>query len=53
MYLVLSPEPTEVTLNLPIPIKEDMKGKESASSTTTPNQPPKTSKDKLVIKMKP
>ena len=39
---------------LPIPTKEDLKGKGPASSTTTSAQPAKLlAKDKLVIKMKP
>ena len=38
---------------LPIPTKEDLKGKGPASSTITSTQPGKTPKDKLIIKMKP
>ena len=38
---------------LPIPSKEDLKGKGPASTTATSTQPPKTQKDMLVIKMKP
>ena len=38
---------------LPIPSKEDLKGKGLAFTTTASTQPPKTQKDKLVIKMKP
>ncbi|KAF3975244.1 hypothetical protein CMV_001494 [Castanea mollissima] len=49
-----SSQPMEIVLaTLPIPTKEDVKGKGLTSTTTTPNQCPKTSKDKLVIKMKP
>jgi len=38
---------------LPIPTKEDLKGKCPKSSTAASTQPGKTLKDKLVIKMKP
>ena len=38
---------------LPIPFKEDLKGKGPTSITVASTQPPKTQKDKLVIKMKP
>ena len=42
-----------VLTTLPIPSKEDLKGKGPASTTAASTQPPKTQKDKLVIKMKP
>ena len=42
-----------VLATLPIPAKEDLKGKEGMSSTTATTQHAKTPKDKLVIKMKP
>ena len=42
-----------VLVTLPIPTKEDPKGKSSRSSKTATSQPTKTPKDKLVIKMKP
>ena len=42
-----------VLATLPIPSKEDLKGKRPASITAASTQPPKTQKDKLVIKMKP
>ena len=42
-----------VLATLPIPFKEDLKGKGPSSTTTASTQPPKTQKDKLVIKMKP
>ena len=42
-----------VLATLPIPAKEDPKGKSSGSSKTATSQPTKTPKDKLVIKMKP
>ena len=49
-----TPHNMEIILaTLPIPTKEDLKGKGLASSTTTITQPSKTPKDKLVIKMKP
>ena len=41
-----------VLATLPIPTKEDLKGKGPTSSTAASTQPPKTPKDKLVIKMK-
>ena len=37
---------------LPIPPKEDPKGKAQVSTTAASTQPPKNPKDKLVIKMK-
>jgi len=37
---------------LPIPPKEDLKGKDQASTMATSTQPPRNPKDKLVIKMK-
>ena len=42
-----------VLATLPIPTKEDTKGKGLASSTTVITQLSKTLKDKLVIKMEP
>ena len=42
-----------VLATLPIPTKEDPKGKSSRSSAIATSQLTKTSKDKLVIKMKP
>ena len=43
-----------ILATLPIPTKEDLKGKGPASSTATSAQPSKLlMKDKLVIKMKP
>ena len=42
-----------VLATLPIPTKEDPKGKGSASSAAATTQPTKTPKDKLEIKMKP
>jgi len=42
-----------VLATLPIPSKEDLKGEGPTSTTTASTQPPKTQKDKLVIKMKP
>ena len=42
-----------VLVTLPIPSKEDLKGKGPASTTTASTQTLKTQKDKLVIKMKP
>ena len=42
-----------VLATLPIPTKEDPKGKGLTSSTTAITQPSKTPKEKLVIKMKP
>ena len=42
-----------VLVALPIPTKEDLKGKGLASSMAASTQPGKTPKDKLVIKMKP
>ena len=41
-----------VLATLPIPTKEDLKGKGPASSTIASTEPPKIPKDKLVIKMK-
>ena len=41
-----------VLATLPIPPKEDLKGKDQASTTAASTQPPKNPKDKLVIKMK-
>ena len=42
-----------VLATLPTLTKKDLKSKGPASSTTASTQPSKTSKDKLVIKMKP
>ena len=42
-----------VLATLPIPAKEDPKGKGLTSSAVATTQPTKTPKDKLVIKMKP
>ena len=42
-----------VLATLPIPSKEVLKGKGPTSTTMASTQPPKTQKDKLVIKMKP
>ena len=48
------PHNMEIILaTLPIPTKEDLKDKSLASSKATSTQPGKTSKDKLVIKIKP
>ena len=41
-----------VLATLPVPLKEDPKGKAQVSSTAATTQPPKNPKDKLVIKMK-
>ena len=41
-----------VLVTLPIPTKEDPKGKEVVSFTAATTQPAKTPKDKLVLKMK-
>ena len=41
-----------VLATLPIPLKEDPKGKAQVSTTAASTQPPKNPKDKLVIKMK-
>ena len=40
-------------VTLPRPTKEDLKGKGPESTMAASTQPPKTQKDKLVIKMKP
>ena len=49
-----TPHNMEIVLaTLPIPTKEDTKGKGLASSTTAITQLSKTLKDKLVIKMEP
>ena len=49
-----APHNMEIVLTtLPIPIKEDLKGKGLAPSTAATTQPSKVPKDKLVIKMKP
>ena len=42
-----------VLATFPIPAKEDPKGKDMAPSAVVTTQPIKTSKEKLVIKMKP
>jgi len=42
-----------VLATLPIPSKEDPKGKSQVSTTVASTQPPKNPKDKLVIKLKP
>ena len=42
-----------ILATLPIPTKEDLKGKGLASSMAAITQPGMTPKDKLVIKMKP
>ena len=42
-----------ILATLPIPTKEDPKGKGLASSMAAITQPSMTPKDKLVIKMKP
>ena len=42
-----------VLATLPVPTKEEPKGKGLASLATVTAQPAKTPKDKLVIKMKP
>ena len=49
-----APHNMEIVLaTLPIPTKEDPKGKDLASFTVAITQPGKTPKDKLVIKIKP
>ena len=49
----VGPQSMELVLaTLPIPAKEDPKGKDTTSSAATTTQPTKTPKDKFVIKMK-